>query len=303
MISFLWDNLLIDPMVNALVGLDRTLFSNFGLAIIAFTVIIRAATFPLTMRQLRSTKALSELQPRIQEIQKKHKDPKRRNEETMKLYREAGVNPLGCIFPMLIQFPIWIALYSVIRLTLAGTPESYVNLSQKLYAISYVQHAVPIDNAFLWMDLGQPDFVLPVLVGVSMWAQQRSTMLRNTSTQTAQQAQMNNTMLWMMPLMFAWFSLTVPAGLALYWFSTNVIGIVLNGFVFGFASLHPRKLLSMPSAAGASVSPAKERKASPPSAPTTAGDEPDTPDDARTSEETSDGRQRRSKRKNRRRGR
>ena len=85
MITFLWDNVLVNPMSNGLIALDRMFFGNFGLAIIAFTVIMRIVTFPLTMRQLRSTRLMSELQPKMQEIQKKHKDPKRRNEETMKL--------------------------------------------------------------------------------------------------------------------------------------------------------------------------------------------------------------------------
>src|SRR3990172_6522453 len=118
-------------------------------AIIAFTIIVRAITFPLTMRQLHSTRAMSELQPKVQELQKKHKDPKRRNEEMMKLYREAGVNPLGCLLPMIIQFPIWIALYQVIRLALAGAPENYIDLSGRLYPIPFIQHAVPIGDTFL----------------------------------------------------------------------------------------------------------------------------------------------------------
>ena len=132
MISFFWDNLLVNPMTNALIALDHLLFGNFGLAILAFTIVVRALTFPLTMRQLHSTRAMSELQPKIKEIQKKYKDPKRRNQETMRLYKEGKVNPLGCLLPMLIQFPVWIALYQVIRLTLAGAPENYVDLSQRL---------------------------------------------------------------------------------------------------------------------------------------------------------------------------
>ena len=144
MISFFWDNLLVNPMTNALIALDHLLFGNFGLAILAFTIVVRALTFPLTMRQLHSTRAMSELQPQIKEIQKKYKDPKRRNQETMRLYKEGKVNPLGCLLPMLIQFPVWIALYQVIRLTLAGAPENYVDLSQRLYSFAYIQHAVPV---------------------------------------------------------------------------------------------------------------------------------------------------------------
>ncbi len=311
MITFIWDNLLIDPMMNLLLALEHTLFGSFGLAIIAFTIIVRAATFPLTMRQLRSTRAMSELQPKLQELQKKYKDPKRRNQETMKLYRESGVNPLGCIFPMLVQFPLWIALYSVVRRTLAGTPESYISLSDRLYPIAYVQQAVPINNSFLWLDLGSPNIPLALIVGASMWAQQRSMMLRNTGSapQSAQQQQMNSTMLWMMPLMFAWISLTVPAGLALYWVSTNLIGIVLNGFVFGFAELHPMRMFSLPWAGpAAGVSPrATGGKGGPKQTNRTAiaekAAEPRPSALAEQEEAASDAPERRGKRRNGRRGR
>ncbi len=76
---------------------------------------------PLMLRQMQSSKRMTRLQPRIQEIQKKHSDPKRRTAEMQKLYKEEGVNPLGCLAPTLIQFPIWIALYQVIRITLGTT--------------------------------------------------------------------------------------------------------------------------------------------------------------------------------------
>src|SRR6185295_18899186 len=105
------------------------------------------------------------------EINKKYKgkDPKKLQAETMALYKEAGVNPLGCIFPMLAQFPIWIALYQVIRTSLGGSPESLVTLSQRLYPIPYVHTAVPFSHNFLFWDLGQSDgtLILPVLVALS----------------------------------------------------------------------------------------------------------------------------------------
>ena len=297
MISFFWDNILVNPMTNALIALDHILFGNFGLAILAFTIVVRGITFPLTMRQLHSTRSMSELQPKIKDIQKKYKDPKRRNQETMRLYKESGVNPLGCIFPMLIQFPIWIALYQVIRLTLAGAPENYVDLSQRLYSFAFIQHAIPVGNTFLWMDLGQSDVVLPVLVGASMWIQQRSMTMTNAAT-SAQQQQMNSTMLWMMPIMFAWFSLTVPSGLALYWFATNLVGIIMNGFVFGFTILHPARLFSfLPIWKGRSGNSAPTRRTPTVNAvhsEVTAGD-------GDTNTRTSNGTRTRSKRKNRRR--
>ncbi len=91
------------------------------------------------------------------------------------LYREAGVNPVGCLIPMLVQFPIWIALYQVIRLSLGDTPESLVTLSGRLYPIPFIHQAVPLNNGLLYWNLGQPDtsYVLPFIVAASMYVQQK----------------------------------------------------------------------------------------------------------------------------------
>jgi YidC/Oxa1 family membrane protein insertase len=225
-----FDLVLVDPMTNILIVLARVFAGSFGVAIIVFTLIMRGLTFPLTLRQIRASRAMSAIQPRLQEIQKKYKDPRRRSEETMKLYKEAGVNPAGCILPMLVQFPIWIALYRTIRLVLGSTPESFIGLSQRLYPWAYVRQAVPLENRFLWLNLAQPDttFLLAILVGASTWVQQRMTTPGNITDE--RQQSMNKTMMWMMPLMFAWFTLTVPSGLAVYWAATNLVGIALQYF-------------------------------------------------------------------------
>ena len=226
----LFNVVLVDPMTNVLIVLANIFAGNFGIAIIIFTIAMRGVTFPLTLRQIRASRAMSAIQPRMQEIQKKYKDPRRRSEETMKLYKEAGVNPAGCLLPMLIQFPIWIALYQTIRVVLGSTPESFIGLSQRLYPWSYIRESLPLQNHFLWMDLGQPDttFMIAVLVGASTWVQQKMTTPRNIGDE--RQQSMNNMMLWMMPLMFAWFTLTVPSGLAVYWAATNLVGIGMQYF-------------------------------------------------------------------------
>ena len=235
----LWDTVFINPMINGLIVLQRLLFGNFGLAIILFTILVRAATLPLTLRQLHSSRRMQALSPRIQEINKKHKDPKRRQEETMKLYREAGVNPIGCLGPMIIQFPIWIALYKVLTYTVAGTPERTAELAHRLYSWGFIQHALPLPTSFLWLDLGRSDrtFVLFALVFATTWLQTKLSLASNATAtvgQSATQQQTNQMMLWMMPIMFAYFTLNVPSGLALYWVVTNTIGIVMNWFVYGW---------------------------------------------------------------------
>ena len=237
-----WDALFVNPIANALIILNNLVFGDFGVAIILFTLFMRLATMPLTLRQLRSSRAMTPLQPRLQEMQKKYKDPRRRQEETMKLYREAGVNPLGCVLPMLVQFPIWIALYRALVFTVGGTPESLANLSQRLYPWSYIGSAVPLENHFLWMDLGQPDktLILAITVGISSYVQQR--MMTAPSTDPRQQS-MNQMMSWMMPLMFAWFTLAVPSGLAVYWAVSNVTAVFLNFLVYRPGEVNWRQIL------------------------------------------------------------
>lgn len=233
-LGWLWNNGLVIPMTNLLVLFARLSFGNFGIAIILFTLFMRGITWPLTRQQLQATRAMQAAQPQLQEIQKKYKDPKRRSEETMKLYREAGVSPLGCLWPMLIQLPIWFALFQSIRFTLGSTPESLFDLSQKLYPWDFLQSAVPLENHFLWMDMGQPDdtLIMAVLVGASTWVQQRMTTPPSANVDPQQQ-QMQSTMMFMMPLMFAFFTLQFPSGLALYWTATNVVGIALQYFYQG----------------------------------------------------------------------
>jgi YidC/Oxa1 family membrane protein insertase len=232
--------LLVTPITNILVGLARLFGGNFGIAIIIFTLIMRLVTWPLTASQYRMSRAMQAMQPKVQELQKKYKgkDPKKLQAETMALYKEHGVNPLGCLLPMLVQLPIWFALYEVIRLSLADAPESLVTLSQRLYPIDFLQTAVPLERHLLFWDLGRPDttLILPLIVGLSMYVQQKMitpTPTASTASSAAQQqAQM---MTWMMPLIFGFWSLSVPAGLALYWAVTNVVGILTQYFFMGRA--------------------------------------------------------------------
>lgn len=262
-IGYVWQTFLETPLINVMVALTALCFSSYGLAILVFTVISRILLFPFTLRMLNSMKALQAIQPQMQEIQKKYSDPRRRQEETMRLYKGSGVNPLGCLSGQLIQFPLFIALYQVIRVTLGGSPESILDLSSRLYDVPFIQGQIPLSREFLGMDLGANGGI-PLLVGVfcAMWLQQRISSSRSASmaTQTSeQQRQMAVMMQWMMPAVFSWFVLFSPAGVGIYWFSSTVIGIVLQwSFVgpgdFTWGSLVPdamRARLGMPAAPAA----------------------------------------------------
>ena len=230
----LWNLIILDPVINGLVALSSLLPEEveFGLAIIILTVVVRLMLLPLNMRQLHSTKALQDMQPKLQELQKKYARNKQKlQQEIMKIYKEAGVNPAGCIWPMLIQFPIWIALYQSIIKVLATAPENLLDLSRHLYSWQIVNQAIPLNSHFLWLNLGgQGDLILAIIVGATMWVQQKMT---TPPSLDPKQQSMNSMMLLMMPLMFGMFSLMFPTGLPLFWLVSNVIGIVTQYFIGG----------------------------------------------------------------------
>jgi len=232
-----WYLIIGNPVLNVLVALSHILGGSFGLAIIVLTVIIRLISWPLTKRQLNSTKALQDMQPKIQELQKKYgKNQQKLQQEMMKLYKEAGVNPLGCLWPMLVQFPIWIALYQAIMRALATTPENLLDLAQRLYSWDIVGQAIPLSSQFLGLNLGQTGgsqgagLFLAILVGGTMWVQQKMTQAPSVDPRQESTSRM---MLLMMPLMFGFLTLMFPSGLALYWAVSNIIGIITQYFVTG----------------------------------------------------------------------
>lgn len=244
-VGAIWNELLMRPMINSLAFLSDVLFDNFGLSIIVFTIFIRLVLIPLTIRQTRSMKKMQELQPRLKTLQAKYKDKgpaekRKLSSETMKLYKEAGVNPIGCLGPLVIQMPIWFGLYRSILRTMPPTPEGLANLSASFYSWNPAMANVPIDSKFLGIDLvdfvqGAPlpwNYALPVLVGVTMFLQQKMTTGNQTAT-SAQQAQTNQIMLWMLPIMFGFFTFQFPAGLAVYILFSNIVGVIIQYYVGG----------------------------------------------------------------------
>jgi YidC/Oxa1 family membrane protein insertase len=221
----------------ALVFFDRTLASlgvpyAFGFAIILFTVLVRLATFPLNMQQIKSSKAMQELQPRLKELQEKHKgDREKLAQEQMKLYRESGVNPLGGCLPMLVQMPIWFALYqSLVQLSTEGLlQEGFFWIPSLAGPVASwgggIEWLWPFPPAVGWGN-AVAYLVLPVLLLVSQFYMQQ---LMTPPTTDPQQAQMQSIMKFM-PIMFGWFALIVPSGLTLYWFTSNLLGIAQHYF-------------------------------------------------------------------------
>jgi YidC/Oxa1 family membrane protein insertase len=215
--------------------MSHYLGDNFGLAIIALTVIVNLLMLKLTLNQISSTKAMQDLQPRLAELQKKYgKDRQKLAQEQMRLYKESGVKPAGCAITLIIQMPVWIALYQSIMLTLAIAPEGLLNLSKYLYSWPILYETLPLSRSFLGLDMAEPNFIMAILVGATMWLQQKMSMTTPTDPKQAQQSQM---MLWMMPLMFTVLALSFPSGLALFWVTSSVFRIVLQYRISGWAGL------------------------------------------------------------------
>ncbi|MGH2521151.1 MAG: YidC/Oxa1 family membrane protein insertase [Anaerolineales bacterium] len=226
----MWDTFILQPMLNGLLFLYDLLFNNFILAIVVFTVLVRAITFPLTYQQQRSAKKLQELQKSEawKKTQEKYaKDREKLAQEQMKLYQQAGVNPLGGCLPLLIQFPVLIGLYQAITAAMAASPVQLLTLSQHVYPfLPNVGAIIPLENRFLWLNLGLPDpyYILPLIVVATTWLQSK-TMTPVTSTDP-QAAQMTQTMTLTTTLMIGYFSLQFPSGLSIYWTVANIIGII-----------------------------------------------------------------------------
>jgi YidC/Oxa1 family membrane protein insertase len=229
----MWDLLILNPMLNLMLVLYQFLFHNFTLTIVVFTVLIRLVTFPLTYQTQKAQKKLAELQKSEawKKTQEKYaKEREKLTQEQMKLYKEAGVNPFGSCLPMLIQFPVLIGLYQAINLAMAASPIQLLDLSKHIYpALSGLSSLIPLQNEFLWLNLGLPDpyFVLPLLVVATTWIQ--SKVMQPPSVDNPQAQAMSQQMTLMMPLMIGWMSLQFPSGLSMYWVIGNLVSIVQYG--------------------------------------------------------------------------
>jgi YidC/Oxa1 family membrane protein insertase len=236
----------LQPILNFLIVLSNVFFDNFGFAIVALTIIVRLVILPLTLKQLRASKTMSEamraIQPKLQQIKKKYaKDRQKLQQETMKLYKEAGVSPMGCLsspmlVSLLIQLPIFIAVYRAIIRALATTPQDFLGLSEDLYSWSVLHQALPVSGKFLWLDLSSPDpyLLIPILVGGTMWVSQKMITQHGTDPQ---QESMQRMMQLMMPLMFGFICLTLPSGLGLYFVISTIFSVVVQYYIYGWGNL------------------------------------------------------------------
>ncbi|HSJ90273.1 MAG TPA: YidC/Oxa1 family membrane protein insertase [Anaerolineales bacterium] len=233
----MWD-LFISLFTSVLLWIYDIVGHNFGIAIILFTILIRIVTWPLNAQQMKGAAAMQNLQndKEWQDIQKKlAKDKEKLAQEQMRIYRERGINPFGSCLPTLIQFPIIIALYQSITRALAVTPLGLLQLSRSASAFSFldVSRLIPLNSKFLWMDLGRPEsvaifgFALPtlaVIVALTTYIQSKLTLPPSTNPND-QSAAMTGMMSIYMPLFLGYLALSFPSGLAVYFITSNLLGI------------------------------------------------------------------------------
>jgi len=231
----MWDTIIVQPFTNVLLGITLGV-NNFGIAIILFTLLIKLITYPLTARQIKQTKAMTALQnsPRYKKMQEKYKDNREQlAQEQLKLQREAGVSPFGSCLPMIVQFMIIIGLYQSIIKVMAATPMELVKLERLVYPFLDSSKLLPVQNHFLWMDLGQPERLLvggiqipllAVLVVLTTWLQGK-VMEPPSSGANDQAAAMTKSMNLYMPLLMGWMAYSLASGLALYFLASNIATI------------------------------------------------------------------------------
>ncbi|MBK9710038.1 MAG: membrane protein insertase YidC [Kouleothrix sp.] len=218
-----------------------------GLAIILFTILARLVILPLTLKSLQSTRKMQELQPQLKELQRKYgKDQQKVTEETMKLYKEYKVTPVGGCLPMLIQLPIFLGVYQAVLHLTQSSPAGYAvgsvvqalaNNGVNVGNLSPLTIGQPqLAGGFLWMtDLGKPDpfYILGVL---SLIFQLMVQLMATPRVQDAQQKAMSQSML-VLPLMFAYLGFTFPSGAVLYWVLGSVLSMIQQYVISGWGSL------------------------------------------------------------------
>jgi len=221
------------PVLNLLVFLYNIIPGNdLGIAIILLTIVIKLVLLPLSKQSIKSQKALQDLQPKIEEIKKKHsKNKEEMGRAMMQLYKDNKVNPLSSCLPLFLQLPFLFAVFRVFR-------DGFANGSLELvYPFIYKpENLNPI--AFGFFDLSVPSPVLAVMAGAAQYWQTKMFMAKKPEVKNkgAQDENMmtimNKQMMYMMPILTIFIGLTFPGGLALYWLTTTVLTALQQMYIF-----------------------------------------------------------------------
>lgn len=229
----LFQTLFTQPLYNLFIILYN-LAPDVGAAILFITILVKLALYPLTAASIRAQKSLADLQPKVDVVNKAHAgDRQKIAEETMKLYKEHKVNPVGSCLPLLLQIPIFFALYWVLQTGLKG---GGVNL---LYP--FVPPPASLSSTTLGLfDLGVPNYLLALLTGAAQYLQAKMMVTKQPPKEAGEGGKdesmavmMNKQMLYLMPVMTIVIGFQMPAGLTLYWLLSTALTAAQQKLVFG----------------------------------------------------------------------
>ncbi|HMS22229.1 MAG TPA: YidC/Oxa1 family membrane protein insertase [Candidatus Levybacteria bacterium] len=269
-IGSLFNILFINPITNILVGIYQLLLFvhapyPLGFSIIGLTILIRLVLYPFTSQQIRSAHKMQKVAPHVAAIKEKHKgDAKQQQAETMKLYKEHGINPMAGCLPLLIQLPIIWSLYNVLTHVVNTDPNTLKSINKVLY--------------FPWLHINQADWnvyffgillsstpakliasnplflLIPLVTGLLQFILSKMMLPhpddvvkkekgKDSSKKTAKsddfQTAFQNQSLFIFPIMIAFFSYNLPLGLSLYWNTFTIFGIIQQYLIVGAGGAHP----------------------------------------------------------------
>ena len=207
--------------IGYLLALIYKLVGNYGISLIILTVIVKLVLYPLYAKQIKSTANMSDMSEKAKEIQNRYaNDKEKMNEEMQKLYAETGFNPMSGCLPMLIQFPIIMGLFALLRNPMKYMPDDPT--------LMFANH-----ESFLWIkDLAQPDlWILPIAAGLATFfafSMNSAMNMTQPGANPGQQKAMNAIMKYFFPLSILWLARSYPAGLAIYWAGGQFMQIFFN---------------------------------------------------------------------------
>lgn len=260
----IFDLYLVNPIINILVAIYQVLFFlgvpySLGFSIIVLTIFIRLLLYPLTTSQLKASKKMQDIAPHIKTLKEKHKgDTQRIHKETMALYKEHGVNPAAGCLPILIQLPMFWALYTVLqKVVLVGKDSIVLEINKIVYPLDFLKLSQPWEQSFFGIVLGQnpsqlisamPLIILvPILTGAFQFIQSKMMFSSAAAVPKKEEKEkkkeedfakaFQTQSLYLFPIMIGFFSYTFPIGLSLYWNTFTLFGILQQYKVSGLGGL------------------------------------------------------------------
>ncbi len=236
--SDLWNGL--QSLLGGILSFFYDLVPNYGVAIILLTIVVNLLVFPLTLKQVRSTRAMQELQPDMERLRKEYKDDRQAmNEKVMELYRQRGVSPFGCFLPLVVQMPIWFALFRVLREPASSLPEGSALIEAAgegaLRFLTMDLDLAPseiVGTAGLFSTSAIPYLLLVGVVIGTAYLQQKLLSPPGNVQASNPQAEAMQRMTKVLPLVFGAISYVWPSGLNLYFATSNVFRTLQQLLIF-----------------------------------------------------------------------